>query len=114
MPKSFRKYRVDAVQKEVVKKLQAAGYSVLSLTDVGRGCPDLLVGRNGRNYLLEVKSPNGKQNAEQVEFQKNWRGQYQVATLDNIDAFLIQVYLDDGPIPLTEYPSSTSQKYRVA
>jgi Holliday junction resolvase len=90
MTKQYRKYRVDAVQSEIVKKLQSAGYSVLSLSSVGRGCPDLLVGRDGHNYLLEVKSLTGKQNQEQVDFEKGWAGQYQIVTLASLDAFLAE------------------------
>jgi hypothetical protein len=47
--------RVDANQKEIVRALRAVGATVQSLADVGRGCPDLLVGFRATNYLLEVK-----------------------------------------------------------
>ncbi len=36
--------------------------------------PDLLVGYNGRNYLLEVKSPGGRLTPAQVEWLGLWQG----------------------------------------
>ncbi|WP_333846890.1 hypothetical protein [Phaeobacter italicus] len=47
--------RVDRNQKEIVKALRKVGASVEHLHAVGKGCPDLLVGFRGGNYLLEVK-----------------------------------------------------------
>jgi hypothetical protein len=47
--------RVDANQKEVVTALRKIGASVLVLSMVGKGCPDLLVGFRGKNFLMEVK-----------------------------------------------------------
>jgi hypothetical protein len=42
---------------------------------VGKGVPDLLVARQGRNYLLEVKAPSGDLTPDQVKFHADWRGQ---------------------------------------
>lgn len=50
-----RRGRVDANQREIVAALRKLGATVQSLADVGRGCPDLLVGFRGRTYLMEVK-----------------------------------------------------------
>jgi len=69
--------RVDANHREIVKALRDAGCSVKSLGSVGGGCPDLLVGRLGKNYLLECKSgPKGKFTTDQQAFQVIWRGQW--------------------------------------
>jgi hypothetical protein len=55
-----RAAKVDANQREVVAALRGAGATVQLLHAVGEGCPDLLVGYRGGNYLLEVK---GRQQA---------------------------------------------------
>jgi hypothetical protein len=47
--------RVDANQTQIVKALREAGCTVQVLSMVGKGCPDLLVGRQENNYLLEIK-----------------------------------------------------------
>ena len=47
--------RVDANQKEIVAELRKLGASAVAIHEIGRGCPDLLVGTLGINYLLEVK-----------------------------------------------------------
>ena len=67
--------RVDKNQSEIVSALRKAGRSVTVLSGQGTGFPDLVVGYQGRNYLLEVKAPKGKITPEQVTFVEEWRGQ---------------------------------------
>jgi hypothetical protein len=50
-----RRPRVDANHGDIVCALEQVGASVQSLAAVGDGCPDLLVGRSGYVFLLEVK-----------------------------------------------------------
>ena len=50
--------RRDANEALIIAALQAVGASVQQLD--GDGLPDLLVGRAGENYLLEVKQEHGK------------------------------------------------------
>ena len=49
--------KVDANQQPIVDALRAAGCSVTILS--APGVPDLLVGRAGATYLLEVKKETG-------------------------------------------------------
>lgn len=72
--------RVDANQKEIVSTFRALGASVQILSDLGKGCPDLVVGIFGKNYLIEVK--NGKKplsgqklTEPEEKFFKAWKGQ---------------------------------------
>lgn len=74
-----RAAKVDANQSAVVKALRQLGYSVESLAAVGNGVPDLLVGRNGRTFLLEVKDgskpPSARALTEhQVQWHQRWKG----------------------------------------
>ena len=51
-----RAAKIDANHGEIVKALRSvSGVSVCSLAGVGCGCPDLLIGANGRTYLVEIK-----------------------------------------------------------
>lgn len=50
-----RRGRIDRNHGEIVKALRDARCSVQSLANIGGGCPDLLVGFRGKNYVLEVK-----------------------------------------------------------
>jgi Holliday junction resolvase len=68
------KGRTDANQTVIVETLRAIGASVISLANIGNGCPDLLVGYHGKTYLLEVKTPCGKLTPDQVEFIDRWDG----------------------------------------
>lgn len=61
--------RADANQQAIIDALRKTGCLVVSLTRVGRGCPDLLVCKGGRLRLLEVKLPTGKARTAQLEFQ---------------------------------------------
>ena len=48
-------HRIDDNQEGIVAALREAGATVQSTAAVGSGCPDLIVGYEGRNFLLEVK-----------------------------------------------------------
>lgn len=72
--------KVDANQTAVVAALRAAGASVQHLHAVGQGCPDLLVGIHGRNYLIEVKDGTKPPNEQrltpaQETWHRQWRGE---------------------------------------
>jgi hypothetical protein len=88
--------RVDANQAEIVAALRRCGCSVQVLSMVGKGCPDLLVGRDYRNYLLEVKDgskpPSKRQlTPDEVEWHADWLGR--VNTVANIEEALAVVGL---------------------
>lgn len=79
-----RAAKIDDNQPDIVKALRKAGCSVCLLHAVGSGCPDLLVGRAGINYLIEIKDgakpPSGqKLTPPQEIFHAEWRGQVSVA-----------------------------------
>jgi hypothetical protein len=68
------RHRADGNQQDIVDALRDMGVSVLILSQVGGGCPDLMLGWRGKNYLIEVKTPNGKLRPGQKEFFDTWRG----------------------------------------
>lgn len=80
----MRKFgRIDSNHGKIVEALRRTGHSVVSLASVGGGCPDLLVGRNGINVLLEIKdgeqSPSRcKLTPDEVQFFETWKGQVAV------------------------------------
>jgi hypothetical protein len=69
----------DANEPEIVDALKRVGCTVWRLDIV-----DLLVGRLGKNYLLEVKRPGADLNARQKEMHSVWRGTiHMVKTVDD-------------------------------
>ena len=65
--------KTDENQKLIVQALRKAGASVQSLAAVGKGCPDLLVGYNGINYLMEVKDGKKVPSARKLTIdQEHW------------------------------------------
>ena len=71
--------KVDANQSMIVQALRAAGATVTPLHRVGKGCPDLLVGRDGKNFLLEVKTDlRGKLTPDEKNWHNEWRGKVAV------------------------------------
>lgn len=86
--------KVDANQSEIVRALRQAGCSVLSISNMGNGCPDLLVGRGGRNYLMEIKDPTRKPSEQKLTddettFHLAWNGQ--VAVVKTVEQALAVV-----------------------
>ena len=74
-----RAARIDANQPEIVATLRAAGASVQHTHMIGDGCPDIIVGFRGVNYLMEIKDgskPPSKRELTQDEkrWQAEWRG----------------------------------------
>ena len=68
-----RAARVDANQAEIVSALRDIGCSVLDLSRVGEGVPDLLVWSHKVGLvLLEVKIDKGKLTSEQRDFHQRW------------------------------------------
>lgn len=72
--------RIDGNQAEVVAALRSAGASVECLHMLGRGVPDLLIGHNGVNLLLEVKNdskcPSKRRlTVDEQAWHERWRGQ---------------------------------------
>lgn len=70
--------RADNNQFAIVNKLRKIGASVTILSQVGDGCPDLLVGFRGVNYLMEIKERSGKLTTDQQVWHTYWNGQVAV------------------------------------
>lgn len=68
--------RVDANQAEIVRCLRWAGATVQLLHTIGKGCPDALIGYQGKNYLAEIKSGGcTRLTDDEREWHESWRGQ---------------------------------------
>ena len=83
--------RTDSNQTQLVKDLRSLGCSVLILSNVGKGCPDILIGLNGKNLLLEIKDgskpPSKRKLTEhEAKFFNTWKGQ--VALVSSFDEAL--------------------------
>ncbi|WP_151738233.1 hypothetical protein [Acinetobacter junii] len=89
-----RAAKIDANQTEIVKALRQVGASVQSLASTGKGCPDLLVGFRGVNWLLEIKDGQKVKSArkltpDQIEWHESWRGRvYIVESVDQAISLL--------------------------
>lgn len=85
--------RVDANHSIIVKTLRDLGCSVFDSSRVAGGFPDLVVGRNGKTILVEVKcSEKAKFTPAQELFMLNWCGSA-VARIDSVDAAIRLVNL---------------------
>lgn len=78
-----RAARVDDNQAALVGELRAMGVMVQHLHMVGHGCPDILCGYRGRNYLFEIKDGAKQPSARKLTPQEKswhrlWRGQVSV------------------------------------
>ena len=80
-----RAAKVDDNQAEIVAALRKIGATVQPIHQIGKGCPDLLVGWRGMNTLLELKDGNKAPSArkltqDEVDWHANWRGQVAVVS----------------------------------
>jgi len=66
--------RRDENEPEIIDALEAIGCTVVPLDQP----VDLLCGRGGRNILLEVKMPKGRNTRNQTDFFAEWQGQVRV------------------------------------
>jgi len=77
--------RTDNTQRDIVAALRQVGVFVQDLSQVGKGCPDLLWSHKGRSGVIECKTGNGKLRPSQEEWRRHWSGEYAVAR-EPIDA----------------------------
>lgn len=80
--------RTDENHLEISAALLAAGCSVQSLSVVGLGCPDIIVGYAGINILIEIKNPRNKPSdraltPDEKKWHARWKGSvYTVETAE--------------------------------
>jgi hypothetical protein len=80
--------RVDGNHTDIMTTFRALGCSVQSIASVGKGCPDLLVGRDGWTVPVEVKDgakpPSARKLTDDEEiWRANWQGSY--ALIENAE-----------------------------
>jgi Holliday junction resolvase len=89
--------RVDSNQKEIVKAFKDLGCSVFDTSRVGQGFPDLLVGRNKKTVLVEIKSSEKATfTTAQELFMMNWKGSTVVRINDIEGAIRLVKLLDNA------------------
>ena len=104
-----RAAKIDDNHKEIVKLLRQHGATVQSLAAIGHGCPDLLVGHNNRNWLVEVKDgrkslSRQKLTQDEKEWIAKWRGQVDVVT-NVLEAYQLVFQSSGQSSPPPEPPS---------
>lgn len=78
-----RRARVDTNQASIVAHLRALGATIIHTHTIGRGCPDIVVGINGRNLLIEIKYKRARLTPDEITWHSQWRGH--VAIVRNFD-----------------------------
>lgn len=87
----------DGSQDEIVAALKAAGATVQDLSRIATpGVPDLLVGYQGRNYLIECKPMHGTKKQlslrpSQEKWHDEWHGQVAVANTPAMALVIIRM-----------------------
>jgi hypothetical protein len=89
----MRACKVDSNQPEIVKSFRRMGYAVAHTHTLGRGFPDLVISKQGKNFLIEVKDGSLPPSARKLtpaeqEFKDGWLGQYDIIeSLDDVVIF---------------------------
>ena len=82
--------RADGNQPEIAEAFRRFGCTVAYTHTVGEGFPDLVVGRAGKNLLVEIKDPTKPKRDQQLtgaqkEFHAGWNGVIEVVkTVDDV------------------------------
>ena len=79
--------RVDTNHAEVVAAFRKCGVSVIDLSRVGGGCPDLALGCAGKTALAEVKrDKKAKYTPAQLDFLTWWNGApvFRIESLEHV------------------------------
>ena len=89
-----RAAKVDGNQGVIASCFIDAGCSFQSLAEVGRGCPDAVVGVAGWNVLVEIKDPaqpacKRRFTPDQKRWHSAWRGRAHV--VETVDQALLLV-----------------------
>lgn len=88
--------RVDVNQSEIVQAFKELGCSVFDCSRVAGGFPDLLVGKNKKTILVEIKSTEkATYTSAQKLFMLNWKGST-VVRINDIDGAIRLVKLLDN------------------
>ena len=67
--------RTDANHKEIVNAFKDLGCSIFDTSRIGMGFPDVIIGKNGKTVLVEIKSSEkAKFTTAQDLFMMNWKG----------------------------------------
>jgi hypothetical protein len=96
----YRIRRVDENQKSIVQIFRSVGAKVFVLSEVGKGCPDILIGLNrpGRQaflHLVEIKNdkvpPSGQRlTKDELNFHNEWNGFVSVVRNEKEAMYLIE------------------------
>ena len=88
--------RKDETHNAIVEDALAHGCTVIELHAVGGGCPDVLIGYQGVNYLLEIKTPGwrtrsmgalkARTHERQAKLRATWRG-HPIALVESVAEF---------------------------
>lgn len=81
--------RTDSNQPEIVAALRDVGATVQDLHEVGKGCPDILVGYRGVNYVMEIKAKTGTLNEAETRWIGDWCGKSHVVR--SVDEALLAI-----------------------
>jgi Holliday junction resolvase len=90
----MRAGRVDANQNEIVAVFRQLGCSVAITSNVRGGFPDIVVGVNGLNLLVEIKDGSKVPSARKLtddeqRFHDNWKGRAVVVeSVDDVVALV--------------------------
>lgn len=86
----MRAKKIDVNQPLIVNQLRRCGFSVAVTSQLGQGFPDIVVGKYGKNLLVELKDPDKPASARKLtpdeqKFHEAWQGNIIIAlTVEDI------------------------------
>jgi len=104
--------RIDGNQVEIVRSLRALGMSVMVMSDLGGGKPDIAVGAHGQNFFVELKSHSRvKLTDDEKEFHSTWRGQVCIA--ETVEDILDAVEASGASVAVQRFKTSAKRPMTI-
>ena len=94
--------KVDGNQRQIVRAVRAMGATVQVLSEVGKGFPDIIIGCNGYNVLIEIKNDeqsasNQRLTVAEKRFHNSWNGEiYIIRNIEEAINLINHVRLRDA------------------
>lgn len=86
----MKRAKVDRNQAQIVATFRALGFSVRHTHTIGQGFPDIVIGRDGHNWLIEIKDGSKARSSQRLTKQEQvffdtWQGKaFIVSSIDDV------------------------------
>lgn len=115
----MRAARADHNQPAIVKYARDQGITVQHLHTVGKGCPDVVFGYLGFNFLVEIKDPEKPPSAQRLtkdesKWHQEWGGEVSIVkTNEDVDEIKVRAKAMANMMAALIFGMKPGREYRL-